>query len=95
MSIISMPLTVPPAFTPFYFPPVPVEETPVANTTMGSRTAKPPAELLPFRFLRMPLRPCIMFVLITVGWEEKSQSAIKKTLINLEAIFFNFSLWLF
>ena len=45
MSIISMPLTVPPALTPFYFPPVPVEETPVANTPMGSQTAKPPMEL--------------------------------------------------
>ena len=78
MSIISMPLTVPPAVTPFYYPPVPVEVTLVVNTPMGSQTAKPPTELLPFRFLRMPPRPCITFVLITVGWEEKSQSAIKR-----------------
>ena len=45
MSIISMPLTVPPTLTPFYYPQIPVEETPVANTPMGSQTAKPPMEL--------------------------------------------------
>ena len=81
-SIISMPLTVPPTLTHFYYPPVPVEVTPVANTPMGSRTAKPPTELWPFRFLRMPPQPCIMFVKITVGWEERSPSAIKRTCLK-------------